>query len=360
MTLPALHRAWTYALPLTAVAVAVGLITLVQEVVENLPVDLVLLFPVLASALSGGAGPTTVATILAVLAYGLLEVAHLSESQLIIHGAFLAGQGFCIAMLSEAVHLSRTQSRQTAIDRRRFETLETALREAGQQKDEFLPVLAHHLRNQLTPILTAAELLKEQGGREPSLVEWAGSTIERQARQVNRTITDVLDLSRLLRKELQLRNEVVDLKALIQEAVEDCRPLAENHKQTLGLQLPEGTLRVVGDRSRLRQVMDNLLSNAVKFTPAQGQVSVAACLEAGEAVVRVRDTGIGLEPFQVERIFAPFPGRHSSKTPDRAGLGIGLALSRGLVDIHDGSLIAHSQGPGKGSEFELRIPACNP
>jgi signal transduction histidine kinase len=217
--------------------------------------------------------------------------------------------------------------------------------------------LAHHIRNPLTSILTAAELLKEPGGREPELVEWAGVTIERQARQLNQIVTDLLDFSRVARSELRLGHEVVDLKALVQDAVEDCRPLAEKQRQTLGLQLPEGALCVLGDRLRLRQIMDNLLGNAVKFTPTGGEVTVAARLEAGEAVIRVRDTGIGLEPPQLERIFAPFLNARSSKSSDRAGLGVGLALSRGLADIHRGSLIAHSQGLGKGSEFELRIPA---
>jgi signal transduction histidine kinase len=224
--------------------------------------------------------------------------------------------------------------------------------------DSFLAHLAHELRNPLTPILTAAQLLQRYGITKPDLVEWASNSIERQVRQLTRMVNDLLDFSRIRRGKLELRMEPADVKARIQLAVERCRPWAEGQGVTVRADLPETDLWTSGDSVRLSQVLDYLLLHAIRFTPSGGSVDVNAAHESDQLVIRIRDTGIGLESAALETIFQPFFQVREPAVQGSGGLGLELALARSLVAMHGGSLHALSAGAGKGSEFVMRIPAC--
>ena len=231
------------------------------------------------------------------------------------------------------------------------------LTEADQRKDRFLATLAHELRNPLAPISNALILL-QRGLNEPQQQQWACAVIERQVRQLTRLVDDLLDVSRIGRGKVQLQCDEVDLKSIVANALEVSRPQLEERGQTLHLELAAEPLKVFGDRLRLAQVVINLLNNAAKFTPAGGNIWLHAAREGNELVVRVRDDGQGIEPSMLVRIFEVFTQADAGNERSRGGLGIGLALVRSLVELHGGRVEAHSAGPGQGSEFVMRLPAC--
>ncbi len=240
-------------------------------------------------------------------------------------------------------------------DRKRAEE---ALREADRRKDEFLAMLAHELRNPLAPIRNAVGVLKLVGSTDGQAGRARGM-IERQVAHLARLVDDLLDVSRISRGKILLRKERADLVALVRAAIEDHRPLLENAGLTLLVELPDRPLWVLGDPTRLSQVVGNLLHNANKFTDAGGTVVVR--LEAGPddegvAVLTVRDTGIGLEAAMLDRLFEPFSQADRSLDRSRGGLGLGLALVKGLVDLHGGRIQASSAGIGQGAEFVVRLP----
>jgi signal transduction histidine kinase/DNA-binding response OmpR family regulator len=241
-----------------------------------------------------------------------------------------------------------------------------ALQEADQRKDEFLAMLAHELRNPLTPITNAVRLLQERGDTHPEAREYQ-EIIERQARQMRRLVDDLLDVSRITRGTISLRPERVDLRALVATVAEDYQASAEHRGLDLRVALPPGPCVIEADPSRLRQVTGNLLSNAIRFTPAGGSVSISLAVESGspegesgapqsEAVLRVRDTGIGIPPELLPRVFDTFVQGDRSLARSEGGLGIGLTLVKQLVELHGGRTAAASDGPGCGSLFEVRIP----
>ena len=240
--------------------------------------------------------------------------------------------------------------------------LEDELRDASRRKDEFIATLAHELRNPLAPIRYATQLFRP--GTPAEMMVDARRMIDRQLAHMSRLLDDLLDVSRVTRGALELRREVVDLRALIETAVEAAQPLAEAAAHRLELRLPATALPVDGDATRLLQIVGNLLNNAVRFTPRGGQISVEAGVEAGaveaadataQVVVRVRDNGIGIAAELLPRVFEPFV--QGERSPDTTGgLGIGLSLARQLAGLHDGRLDASSPGPGQGSEFTLRVP----
>ena len=227
--------------------------------------------------------------------------------------------------------------------------------EADRRKDEFLAMLAHELRNPLAPIRNALQILgtPEAG---PAVIERAREMMERQIHHMVRLVDDLLDISRITRGKVQLKKETFDLAALAARAAESLRPLMESQGIELSVSLPSAPLLLEADPVRLEQVLFNLLHNSGKFTPAGGRVWLSVALEGGEAVLRVRDTGIGVPADLLPVIFEPFTQADHSLDRSRGGLGIGLTLVQGLMALHGGTADARSEGPGLGSEFVLRLP----
>ncbi|HEX6996898.1 MAG TPA: PAS domain S-box protein [Gammaproteobacteria bacterium] len=232
---------------------------------------------------------------------------------------------------------------------------EEALHEADRLKDEFIATLAHELRNPLAPLKNAVELLHHPDAYGNA---WARDVIERQVNHLARLIDDLLDVSRITRDKLELRRERVEVKDVINGAVEASRPMLERCEQTLVVALPEEAVYIDGDAIRLTQVFTNLLTNAAKFTDGAGTVEVQAVREGDIVRVSVRDTGIGIEAGELERIFEKF--YQSSRRGNRfaGGLGVGLSLVQRIVELHGGTVEARSEGAGRGSELVVRLPVA--
>jgi signal transduction histidine kinase/PAS domain-containing protein/ActR/RegA family two-component response regulator len=235
------------------------------------------------------------------------------------------------------------------------------LQEADRRKDEFLAMLAHELRNPLAPIRNAGEILKMVGDTHPELKR-VRALIERQVTHLARLVDDLLDVSRITRGKVLLRKERLDLTALVRTVAEDLRSLLATTGLELTAELPERPLWVEGDPTRLAQVVGNLLHNANKFTDAGGRVHVRLTIDGNgeQAMLAVRDTGIGLEAEILNRLFQPFSQADRSLDRTRGGLGLGLALVKELVELHGGSVQAASRGAGQGSEFTVRLPLSRP
>ena len=245
------------------------------------------------------------------------------------------------------------------LERRRFEQelRERAerLTEADRRKDEFLAMLAHELRNPLAPIRNSLHILGMPEAT-PELLRRARLMIERQVHHMVRLVDDLLDVSRITRAKIQLRMERVDLADLVGRVAEMFRPTAEQAGLELALVLPARPLILDGDPTRLEQILVNLLQNAVKFTNPGGKVYLTVEAEQGEAVVRLRDTGIGIPAHLVPDLFEPFFQVAPSLDRAQGGLGLGLTLVRALTEMHGGTISVRSEGPGQGSEFTLRLP----
>jgi PAS domain S-box-containing protein len=230
-----------------------------------------------------------------------------------------------------------------------------ALARADREKDEFLATLAHELRNPLAPISYALHILN-QDPKDLSVRRHARNIVERQVRRLTRLVDDLLDVSRITTGKVELRMERIPLRSVVEHAIETARPvfLARGHE--LSVSLPPEEVWLEADAARLEQVLANLLHNAAKFTEDGGRIWLTAESRLGEAVLRVRDTGVGIPPDVLPRVFDLFT--QGDRSPDRAhdGLGIGLTLARRLVELHDGTIEAHSEGAGKGSEFIVRLP----
>jgi PAS domain S-box-containing protein len=245
-------------------------------------------------------------------------------------------------------------------ERKRTESL---LREADRRKDEFLATLAHELRNPLAPIRQAAQLSNAPGATAEQQ-RWSREVIDRQVQHMALLLDDLLDVSRITRGVLSLRKTLTELAEVVGSAVETARPAIDQMRHTLRLQLPERPLRFEADPLRVAQVLANLLTNAAKYTPAGGRIDLRALLDGGDVLIEVSDNGIGIEPdsmAEMFRMFSQVHGARGSSTDGAAGLasglGIGLALSKGLVELHGGSIAASSPGPGQGSTFSVRLPA---
>lgn len=230
-----------------------------------------------------------------------------------------------------------------------------ALAEADRRKDEFLAMLAHELRNPLGAIANSSYLLERLGTEHPQKAR-AVEIIRRQIQHLVRMVDDLLDVSRITRGKVELRRESLDLADVVRHAVETTRPLAEAKAQELGMELPREPIPLDGDVTRLEQVLSNLLRNAVKFTNEGGRIDVSATRNGEHAILRVRDTGIGIAPDLLPRVFDLFAQGEQALDRAGAGLGIGLTLVRSLVEMHGGSVEVRSDGPGEGSEFEVRLP----
>lgn len=236
---------------------------------------------------------------------------------------------------------------------------EQSLRDSDQQKDNFIATLAHELRNPLAPIRNALTLLRLKETADPQL-NWGRDVIDRQITQMTRLLEDLLDVSRITRARLTLQCEEVALAAVIEQAVEVARPSIDEAHHSFEVELPQEPITLYADSTRLAQVISNLLINAAKYTPASGKIRLSAAAVQGEVVLIVKDTGIGIAQEHLSRVFEMFSQIPTSKGRAHGGLGIGLALARGLVELHGGSLNAHSAGLDKGSEFVVRLPLRRP
>ena len=233
--------------------------------------------------------------------------------------------------------------------------IEDRLREADRRKDEFMATLSHELRNPLAPIRNALELMRRVGP-DAAVSERALAVMERQLQQLVRLTDDLLDVSRITRNRIELRRDRIDLRTVLRSAVETIEPLSEASGHTTSVDLPDSPLWVYADFTRLAQAFGNLLNNAVKYTDAGGRISVSASADGDEAVVRVSDTGIGIDPALLPRIFDMFVQIEQDRSRARTGLGIGLALARRLIELHEGRIEAQSDGRRAGTTFVVRLP----
>ena len=233
----------------------------------------------------------------------------------------------------------------------------SALKESDRRKDEFLAMLAHELRNPLAPIRNAVQIYRAKGLSVPEL-QWATDVIDRQVHQMTRLVDDLLDVSRITTGKIELRKERVELAAVVNSAVEASRPLIEKWGHELTVTIPPQPIQLEADPTRLAQVLSNLLNNAAKYTDQGGRIWLTAERQSGHVLIRVKDTGIGIPAEMLPRIFDMFTQVDRTLERSEGGLGIGLTLVQRLVEMHGGTVEAHSDGPGKGSEFVVRLPVA--
>ena len=236
-------------------------------------------------------------------------------------------------------------------DRKRTEAI---LREADRNKDEFLAMLSHELRNPLAPMRHCVTLLQQAD--EDEIRRQASSILDRQVEHMTRLIEDLLDVSRISRGDIDVRKQEIDLAQVVQSAVEAIRPVVEAAGHRLEIELPRSPVSVVADRQRIAQVVSNLLSNAAKYTPQGGRIDVELSKLNGSAVISVRDNGIGIAAGDLPRLFNMYTQLDGGRRRAPGGLGVGLAIARQLVALHGGTIEARSAGTGQGSEFTVRIP----
>ena len=236
-----------------------------------------------------------------------------------------------------------------------LEATTQALQEANHRKDEFLAMLAHELRNPLAPIRTAVQLLRLKELAEPHRNR-ARDVIERQVEHLVNLIDDLLDVSRITRGMITLQLEPVLIGAIVARAVETARPAIDAHRHLLEIELPDELISVEGDKTRLVQVIANILHNAAKFMDPGGRIRLSVRRDGQYVAIKIADTGIGIAPELVPRIFELFTQVHSKSERAQGGLGIGLALVRRLTEMHGGSVSVRSEGPGRGAEFTVKLP----
>jgi two-component system CheB/CheR fusion protein len=234
-----------------------------------------------------------------------------------------------------------------------------ALQESDRRKDEFLAMLGHELRNPLAPLWSVIETLQLQKLKDGDL-ERAYAMMQRQVMHLRRLVDDLLDVSRITRGRIELRKEPVDLARIVDHAVEMVAPAMEDRGHNLTISRPRKTPSVEGDEARLTQVIFNVLNNAAKYTDPGGRIGLTVEREGAEAVVRVRDNGSGMAPDLLPKVFDLFTQGNRPPNRGQNGLGVGLTLVKQLVEMHGGTVEAHSEGPGKGSEFVVRLPALPP
>jgi PAS domain S-box-containing protein len=234
-----------------------------------------------------------------------------------------------------------------------------ALARADRRKDLFLGTLAHELRNPLAPLVNALQLIRLAGPTSEALA-YPVQIIERQVEVIRRLVDDLMDTTRVGAGKVELKMGPVRLQEVLGRAAEACRPRAEERRQDFRVLLPPAPIALEADAGRLHQVVVNLLTNAVKYTPEGGGIWLKATVEGDEAVVRVEDSGVGISPEMLPRIFELFTQEESSRPRSEGGLGLGLPLVKELVALHGGSVQVRSEGKGRGSEFTVRLPLRRP
>lgn len=239
-------------------------------------------------------------------------------------------------------------------DRKRAEE---ALREADRQKNEFIAMLGHELRNPLAPIRNAVQVMRKLDTPDPKL-QWARDVVDRQLDHLVRLVNDLLDVSRIVQGKLTLQTTLVDLVTVVTQAVETSQPLIDSRHHTLSVTMPEGPIYLEGDEVRLVQVISNLLDNAAKYTAEGGRIWLTVVAENGKAIISIRDTGEGISSALLPHLFDAFT--QATRTLDRrqGGLGLGLMIVQKIVEMHGGQVEVKSEGLGKGSEFVIRLPLC--
>jgi signal transduction histidine kinase len=243
-----------------------------------------------------------------------------------------------------------------ATDARDDQRLITQLRRSIARKDQFLALVAHELRGPLAPISSTLQILAGHMD-EPQIIEQSCARLERQVAKLTRLVEDLFDLARSQNAQIHLTRGAVELETAVAAAVEEAQPLIASHKHHLSVVTPTDTTVVNGDAGRLTQVFANLLVNAAKFTGDGGRICVLIEHEVGWALVKIRDSGIGIAPDMLERVFDAYVQAERASTASAGGLGLGLALVRHLIELHGGSINAYSEGAGRGSEFVVRLPA---
>jgi len=241
------------------------------------------------------------------------------------------------------------------VDQTEQRRAERTLREADRRKDEFLASLSHELRNPLAPLRNALDELRRSGG-DPLAAGRAYAIMERQLFHLVRLTDDLLDVSRITRNKIDLRRERIDLRLVLQSAVETTQPLIAVAGQILTVDIPRESVWVYADFTRMAQAISNLMNNAVKYTPRGGRITLRAAVEEHEAVISVTDTGVGIAPATLPHIFDMFMQHDDPAGQPRDGLGIGLTLAKRLIELHDGYIQASSEGPGTGATFTIRLP----
>ncbi len=244
-----------------------------------------------------------------------------------------------------------TESQASEAQRQRAD----GLADANRNKEEFMALLSHELRSPLSPIVNALSILRQMKTDNP-IIENAGHIIDRQVSQMVRLVDDLLDISRITKGKLRLTKEKVELRVVANHAAESVRPLMEARKHEFSVALPTNPVWVEADPARMEQVVVNLLNNAAKYTDTGGLIRMTVSQEGDDAVIRVRDNGVGIAPDLLPKVFDLFTQVDGSLGRSYGGLGIGLALARNLVEMQDGRLLAQSGGLGKGSEFTVKLP----
>jgi signal transduction histidine kinase len=275
---------------------------------------------------------------------------------------YLEKAGLTPSLLDRSIRFAIVQQRASAeLERKVKERTEElaraneALREADRRKDEFLATLAHELRNPLAPIRNALEILRLANDTGDT-VKRQRERLERQVAQLVRLVDDLLDVSRITTGKLRLALEPLTIQEVVEAALDASRPQIERAKLALATDVPAEPIKLVGDRVRLTQVFTNILNNAAKFTEPGGRVWLTVASAGDRVSVTVRDTGVGIAPEVMPVLFALFTQVDRSLNRSQGGLGIGLALVRRLVEMHEGTVAAHSDGPGKGATFLVTLP----
>jgi PAS domain S-box-containing protein len=232
---------------------------------------------------------------------------------------------------------------------------ERVLRETDRRKDEFLASLSHELRSPLAPIRDALDVLRRSG--DPLAAGRAYAVMERQLYQLTRLTDDLLDVSRITHNKIELRRQRIDLRLVVQSAIETTKPLIDVAGHLLRVDVPREPIWMEVDFTRMAQAISNLLNNAVKYTERGGRITVKVTVEGPQILVSISDTGVGIGPDALPRVFDMFLLNEESMDRPREGLGIGLTLAKRLIELHDGTIDATSDGPGHGSTFLVRLPA---
>jgi signal transduction histidine kinase len=354
--LPALFR-YGLAVVLTGVTVGVTMLMPPGEAGAGL-----VLFAVFLSAWFGGLGAGFLSTALftsVILVHVRSQSATIPANRLMQIGMF-AALGGGITLLIEALHLARRRSERNEAEARRIQTMlrerEDALHEADERKNEFLAIVAHELRNPLAAIAGASQLLRTS--TDPVDRRWSEEVISRQLGHLAHVVDDLLDVSRISRGKVLLRKELVDLRPILERAVDAVRSLIDERKHELTIVVGDAPLLLEADPTRVTQILVNLLTNAAKYTEPGGRIRVSAAQADKHIVIKVSDSGMGIVPEMLGRVFEMFAQSERAVDQSQGGLGIGLNLVRSLVELHGGTVTAASDGPGHGSEFTVVLPAA--
>jgi signal transduction histidine kinase/CheY-like chemotaxis protein len=356
---------WAYLVAALGFGAVMGACTFGSGVVGTLFATAIFLLAVLAAGIAGGWKPGILTTGLCCVGvlffftapHYTFRVSKMGDLARLL--AYVAA-GVAISLLCEGLRRAwaRIEDRQRQLELEISERTraEEQLREADRRKDEFLATLAHELRNPLAPLSNALQVWSYLEHDSAQVVNLR-ALMKRQVDHMSRLIDDLLDVSRIGRGKIQLRRKAIDLANVLSEAIDTHKSLAELGGHRLTLSLPPGRLSIVGDEIRLAQVIGNVLHNSIKFTPPGGLIAVSVEHVGSNAVIRIRDNGCGIPQNMLAQIFESFQQVDQSLGRAHGGLGIGLSLAKRLVVLHDGTISAHSEGVGKGSEFTITLPA---